>query len=229
MAAVFFRSCVAHDASYRMLRSTHGRGAWPCMSGFAARVGCRRPPCYEAAMSTAAEWSALCAALEFVAAIRGRRDTRLPGADSGLRCAVQSFARAAPVAAWRDRAGDRCRRWFHGERGDISARLSLRHRDKGSAEAVSCRTAGYSRLWMEVVGSVAAAPLPLRMPPSGASITTATNSSGATSPASSQPITSAEGSRPSKVTPYELICKAWTDQPERFTINPLHQMPGSNS
>ena len=31
------------------------------------------------------------------------------------------------------------------------------------------------------------------------------------------------------LTPYELICKAWTDQPERFTINPLHQTPGSNS
>ena len=31
------------------------------------------------------------------------------------------------------------------------------------------------------------------------------------------------------LTPYEFICKAWTDQPERFTINPLHQMPGLNS
>jgi hypothetical protein len=26
--------------------------------------------------------------------------------------------------------------------------------------------------------------------------------------------------------PYEFICKAWTNQPERFTLNPLHQMPG---
>ena len=26
--------------------------------------------------------------------------------------------------------------------------------------------------------------------------------------------------------PCEFICKAWTNQPERFTLNPLHQMPG---
>ncbi len=31
------------------------------------------------------------------------------------------------------------------------------------------------------------------------------------------------------LTPYEFICKAWTNQPERFTLNPLHQMPGLNS
>ncbi len=28
------------------------------------------------------------------------------------------------------------------------------------------------------------------------------------------------------LTPCEAICKAWTKEPERFTINPLHQMPG---
>jgi transposase InsO family protein len=28
------------------------------------------------------------------------------------------------------------------------------------------------------------------------------------------------------LTPYEFICKAWTSQPKRFTLNPLHQMPG---
>jgi transposase InsO family protein len=28
------------------------------------------------------------------------------------------------------------------------------------------------------------------------------------------------------LTPYEAICKAWTNQPERFILNPLHQMPG---
>ena len=28
------------------------------------------------------------------------------------------------------------------------------------------------------------------------------------------------------LTPYELICKAWTSQPQRFKINPLQQMPG---
>ncbi|MER8365676.1 IS481 family transposase, partial [Mesorhizobium sp. M1378] len=30
-------------------------------------------------------------------------------------------------------------------------------------------------------------------------------------------------------TPYEFICKAWASQPERFTLNPLQQMPGLNS
>jgi Integrase core domain len=28
------------------------------------------------------------------------------------------------------------------------------------------------------------------------------------------------------LTPYEYICKAWTKEPERFTLNPLHHMPG---
>ena len=28
------------------------------------------------------------------------------------------------------------------------------------------------------------------------------------------------------LTPYEAICSAWAIQPERFTLNPLHQMPG---
>jgi transposase InsO family protein len=30
------------------------------------------------------------------------------------------------------------------------------------------------------------------------------------------------------LTPYEFICKAWTNEPQRFTLNPLHQMPGLN-
>ena len=30
------------------------------------------------------------------------------------------------------------------------------------------------------------------------------------------------------LTPYEFICKTWTSQPERFTLNPLQQMPGLN-
>ncbi len=29
--------------------------------------------------------------------------------------------------------------------------------------------------------------------------------------------------------PYEFICKTWTAQPERFSRNPLHQMPGLNN
>ena len=31
------------------------------------------------------------------------------------------------------------------------------------------------------------------------------------------------------LTPYEFICKCWTSQPERFTIDPLQQMPGLNT
>ena len=28
------------------------------------------------------------------------------------------------------------------------------------------------------------------------------------------------------LTPYEFICKQWTDEPEFFKIDPIHQMPG---
>lgn len=31
------------------------------------------------------------------------------------------------------------------------------------------------------------------------------------------------------VTPYEFICKKWTSEPDRFIINPIHQMPGLNT
>jgi transposase InsO family protein len=31
------------------------------------------------------------------------------------------------------------------------------------------------------------------------------------------------------LTPYEFICKTWTKEPGRFTLNPLQQMPGLNS
>ena len=31
------------------------------------------------------------------------------------------------------------------------------------------------------------------------------------------------------LTPYEFICKCWTSEPERIILNPIHQMPGSNS
>ncbi len=31
------------------------------------------------------------------------------------------------------------------------------------------------------------------------------------------------------LTPYEFICQRWTNEPERFTLNPLHQMPGLNT
>ena len=30
------------------------------------------------------------------------------------------------------------------------------------------------------------------------------------------------------LTPYEFICKPWAIEPQRFTLNPLHQMPGLN-
>ncbi|SNT76972.1 Integrase core domain-containing protein [Paracoccus seriniphilus] len=32
----------------------------------------------------------------------------------------------------------------------------------------------------------------------------------------------------SGLTPYEYICKIWTSEPDRFTLNPIHQMPGLN-
>ncbi len=31
------------------------------------------------------------------------------------------------------------------------------------------------------------------------------------------------------LTPYEYICKCWTNEPERFNLNPIHQMPGLNT
>ncbi|OSQ49370.1 IS481 family transposase [Thalassospira alkalitolerans] len=31
------------------------------------------------------------------------------------------------------------------------------------------------------------------------------------------------------LTPYEHICKIWTKEPERFKLNPIHQMPGLNT
>lgn len=31
------------------------------------------------------------------------------------------------------------------------------------------------------------------------------------------------------LTPYEFICKAWGEQPLRFTSNPHHQLPGPNT
>jgi transposase InsO family protein len=31
------------------------------------------------------------------------------------------------------------------------------------------------------------------------------------------------------LTPYEFICKQWTSEPDRFNLNPIHQMPGLNS
>ncbi len=31
------------------------------------------------------------------------------------------------------------------------------------------------------------------------------------------------------LTPYESICERWTLEPERFIIDPIHQMPGLNS
>ena len=31
------------------------------------------------------------------------------------------------------------------------------------------------------------------------------------------------------LTPYEFICKRWTSEPERFIIDPIHQMPGLNT
>jgi transposase InsO family protein len=31
------------------------------------------------------------------------------------------------------------------------------------------------------------------------------------------------------LTPYEFICKCWTNEPDRFNLDPVHQMPGLNT
>ncbi|MEM6441574.1 MAG: IS481 family transposase, partial [Pseudomonadota bacterium] len=31
------------------------------------------------------------------------------------------------------------------------------------------------------------------------------------------------------LTPYEFICKTWTKERQRFTLDPTHQMPGLNT
>lgn len=33
----------------------------------------------------------------------------------------------------------------------------------------------------------------------------------------------------SGLTPYEYSCKIWTSEPDRFMVNPIHQMPGLNT
>jgi transposase InsO family protein len=33
----------------------------------------------------------------------------------------------------------------------------------------------------------------------------------------------------SGLTPYEYICKLWTSEPDKFIVNPIHQMPGLNT
>lgn len=33
----------------------------------------------------------------------------------------------------------------------------------------------------------------------------------------------------SGLTPYEYVCKIWTSEPDRFILNPIHQMPGLNT
>ena len=31
------------------------------------------------------------------------------------------------------------------------------------------------------------------------------------------------------LSPHEYICKTWTKEPDRFTLDPIHQVPGLNS
>ena len=33
----------------------------------------------------------------------------------------------------------------------------------------------------------------------------------------------------SSLTPYEYVCKIWTSDPDRFIVDPIHQMPGLNT
>lgn len=32
-----------------------------------------------------------------------------------------------------------------------------------------------------------------------------------------------------RLTPYDYICKSWTSEPDRFILNPIHQMQGLNT
>ena len=34
---------------------------------------------------------------------------------------------------------------------------------------------------------------------------------------------------PKGFTPYEFICNQWTIEPKRFSLDPIHQMPGLNA
>ncbi len=34
--------------------------------------------------------------------------------------------------------------------------------------------------------------------------------------------------KPRGLTPYEAICRAWTDDPDRFTLDPIHLTSGLN-
>jgi hypothetical protein len=31
------------------------------------------------------------------------------------------------------------------------------------------------------------------------------------------------------LTPYEYVCKIWTNEPQRFSFDPTHQFPGPNT
>ncbi len=31
------------------------------------------------------------------------------------------------------------------------------------------------------------------------------------------------------LTPFEYVCKIWTQEPQRFTLNPIHHTPGLNT
>ncbi len=33
----------------------------------------------------------------------------------------------------------------------------------------------------------------------------------------------------SGLTSYDYICKIWTSEPDRFTVNPIYQIPGLNT
>jgi len=32
-----------------------------------------------------------------------------------------------------------------------------------------------------------------------------------------------------RLTPYEYVARIWTSEPDRFIVNPIHQMPGLNT
>lgn len=42
------------------------------------------------------------------------------------------------------------------------------------------------------------------------------------------PTTSASPKTLKGLTPHEIICQRWTSEPDRFIIEPIHEMPGLN-
>lgn len=96
------------------------------------------------------------------------------------------------------------------------------------ADGIGHRLTKTNQPWTS--GQVERMNAPSRTRPSSASIMKATTSSEHIWRTLWRPTTSHEGSRRSaRLTPYEFICKAWTSEPDRLILNPIHQIPPLNT